>query len=311
MSYFPVIAPQPIQQPIAQLPWVLDAPWNHTFSQTIKSSAQIENGKLLVRDKRATNQFDPQYFAFMHFLSWVHNNRVLFSQFQLNPYWKALIEIVGYFQYRDIQFVFANADIIHGQIKTKFLSQRTALEYATFIEPIAEQIKVQKAVFKRCLDKHKQINCLFLDLPCIFTKPLQLDDEVKLPKIARKWLERLHQSEELAEKLYDVQWRIVKSLNGVYAIHAMIYIIGDEAQYSDFILQKWRGACLSKGYELMQGVPYNVLEKNCYISDSDMRNFWRLQIEFFNEPFKIYRYVSEHISYLWQTYTGNIPVKSK
>ena len=309
MSYFPVIAPQTIQQPIAQLPWVLDAPWNHTFSQTIKSSAQIENGKLLVRDKRASNQFDPQYSAFMNFLLWMHHSYPYFNGFQLNPYWKALIEIVGYFQYRDIQFVFANADIIHGQIKTKFLSQRTALEYATFIEPIAEQIKVQKAVFKRCLDKHKQMNCLFLDLPCIFTRPL--DDEVKLPKIARKWLERLHQSEELAEKLYDVQWRIVKSLNGVYAIHAMIYIIGDEAQYSDFILQKWRGACLSKGYELMQGVPYNVLEKNCYISDSDMRNFWRLQIEFFNEPFKIYRYVSEHISYLWQTYTGNIPVKSK
>ena len=47
------------------------------------------------------------------------------------------------------------------------------------------------------------MNCLFLDLPCIFTR--SLDDEVKLPKIARKWLERLHQSEELAEKLYDVQ----------------------------------------------------------------------------------------------------------
>lgn len=309
MSYFPVIAPQPIQQPIAQLPWVLDAPWNHTFSQTIKSSAQIENGKLLVRDKRASNQFDPQYSAFMNFLSWMHHSYPYFNGFQLNPYWKALIEVVGYFQYPDIQYVWANADVIHGEIKTKFLSQRTALEYSTFIEPIAEQIKVQKAVFKRCLDKHKQMNCLFLELPCIFTRPL--DDEAKLSKIVRKWLERLHQSEELAEKLYDVQWRIVKSLNGFYAIHAIFYIIGDQTQYSDFLLQKWKETCLSKGYELMQGVPYNVLEKHCYIADSDMRNFWRLQIEFFNEPFKIYRYVSEHISYLWKIYTGNIPVKSK
>ena len=309
MSYFPITPSQPVQQPIAQLPWVLDAPWNHTFSQTMKSSAQIENGRLLVRDKRASERFEPQYLAFMHFLSWVHNNRVLLNDFQLNPYWKALMELVGYFQYRDIQYVLANADVIHGQIKTKFLRQCIAIKYLDFIKPVNANVKHQKAVFKRCLDKHKQMNCFFLDLPCIFTTPLHLDDEAKLPKISRKWLERLHQSEELAEKLHDVQWRIVKSLNGFYSVQAMIYIIGDEAQYSDFILQEWKGTCLAKGYECMKGSPYQVWEKHCYFADSDMRGFWYKQIELFNEPLKIYRYQSQDISYLWQTYTGNIPSK--
>lgn len=311
MSYFPITPPQPIHQPIAQLPSVLDAPWNHTFSQTIKSSAQIENGKLLVRDKRASEQFDPQYFAFMHFLSWVHNNRILLNEFQLNPYWNALIELAGHFRYQDINYILANADIIHGKIQTKFLRQCIALKYLDFIEPVNANIKYQKEVFKRCLDKHKQMNCLFLDLPCVFTTSLHLDDEAKLPKIARKWLERLHQSVELAEKLYDVQWRVVKSLNGFYAVHAMIYIIGDEVQYSDFILQEWRGTCLAKGYECMKGAGFQLWEKHCYFANSDLRSFWRSQIERLNEPFKFYRYVSEHISYLWQTYTGNIPVKSK
>lgn len=307
MSYFPIIHPQSIQQSIAQLPSVLDTPWNHIFSQNIKSSAQIENGKCLVKDKRASEQFDPQYLEYMHFLPWIHNHRALLNEFQLNPYWNSLIELVGYFQYRDIQYVLANANAIHGQIKTKLLRQRTAIKYLEFIEPVNENVKYQKTVFKRCLDKYKQMNCLFLDLPFIFTTPLYPDDEAKLPKIARKWLERLHQSEVLSGKLYDVQWRIVKSLNRFYTVHAIIYVIGEEAQYADFILQEWKWTCLNKGYQLKQDTQYLINKEYCYFADNDMRSYWRKQIEFLNEPLKIYRYMSEHISYLWQSYTGNIP----
>jgi hypothetical protein len=165
-----------------------------------------------------------------------------------------MIDTVGFSHYGNLNYSLANAEGIHDNFKFKFVKRRISLENSTFIAPITEQIKIQKAVFKRCLDKHKQLNCLFLELPCIFTNPLQFHDEVKLPKITRKWLERLHQSEPLAGKLYDVQWRIVKSLNSIYAIHAMIYVIGDETQYSDFILQEWKGTCLSEGMSLYNGL---------------------------------------------------------
>lgn len=311
MSYFPMPSPPPIQQYTSQLPLVLDAQANYIFNQSVESSAQIEKGQLLVRDKRATHKFEQKYLTFMYFLPWMHSNRILLNEFQLNPYWNVLIELLGYFQYQDVNYVVASADAIHGQIKTKFLRQCIALKYLDFIEPVNANLKHQKTIFKRCLDKHKQMNCLFLDLPCVFNMPLHLDDEAQLSKIARKWLERLHQSEVLSGKLYDVQWRIVKSLNGFYAVHAIIYVIGEETQYSEFILQQWKGTCLALGYECKKGSPYLIEEKHCYFADSDIRGYWCKQIELLNEPLKIYRYVSQHISYLWQTYTGNIPAKRK
>lgn len=309
MNHFPITPPQPICQRTPQFPFVLDAHQNYIFNQTVKSLAQIEKGQLQVMDKRATERFEPQYLAFLYFLPWLHNHRTVLNEFQLNPYWNALIEIVGHYQFQDMNYVLANAHPIHGKIKTKLLRQRTAIKYSEYIEHAHASVKHQKAVFRRCMDQHKQMNCLFFEIPCIFTSPLQFHDEAILPKLTRKWLERLHRSEVLSDKLYDVQWRIVKSLNGFYAVHALIYVIDEESQYSDFISQEWEGTCCAQGYEFMQGTQYLVYNKYCYFADSDMRSFWRKQIEIFNEPFKLYRYESENFSYQWQSYTGNIPTK--
>ena len=310
MHYAAIPQAQALQQ-IQFFPFTLDTQAHYFLSQSVRNASRIENGKLLVRDKRAPKCLDQDYRAFLNFLSWLNHYRVALHGFQLNPYWNAMLDSAGFSHYGNLNYSFANAENIHEKFKLKFVKRRIALENSTFIAPITEQIKTQKAAFKRCLDKYKQMNCLFLELPCIFINPLQFHDEVKLPKIVRKWLERLHKSTELTSKLYDVQWRIIKSLNGIYAIHAMIYVIGDEAQYSDFILQEWKGTCLAERYEPIQWSSYQVQQQHCYFADSDMRSFWRLQIELCNELLKIYRYASEHISYLWQTYTGNIPINSK
>lgn len=311
MTHYAAIPQAQALQQIQFFPFMLDTQAHYFLSQSVRNASRIENGKLLVRDKRAPKCLDQDYRAFLNFLPWLNHYRLALHGFQLNPYWNAMLDSAGFSHYSNLSFSLANADAIHEQFKFKFVKRRIALENSTFIAPITEQINIQKAVFKRCLDKHKQLNCLFLELPCIFTNPLQFHDEVKLPKITRKWLERLHQSERLAGKLYDVQWRIVKSLNGIYAVHAIIYVIGEETQYSEFILQQWKGTCLALGYDCKKGSQYLIEEKHCYFADSDMRGYWCKQIELLNEPLKIYRYVSQHISYLWQTYTGNIPAKRK
>jgi hypothetical protein len=302
----------PQVQPILQtpmLPFMLDVNTHLFLGQSIQKAAQIENGKLAVMDKRAPKYIDKNYHTFLNFLLWLHYHRMALHGFQLNPYWVAMLDTAGFSHYGNINYLIANAKSIHDQFKHKFLKRRIALEHLTFVEPVNESIKQQKALFTRCLDKHKQMNCLFFEIPCIFTSPLQFHDEAILPKLTRKWLERLHRSEVLSDKLYDVQWRIVKSLNGFYAVHALIYVIDEESQYSDFISQEWEGTCCAQGYEFMQGTQYLVYNKYCYFADSDMRSFWRKQIEIFNEPFKLYRYESENFSYQWQSYTGNIPTK--
>lgn len=62
----------------------------------VKSLTQIRR-QLQVMDKRATERLEPQYLAFLEYFTWMHMNRIVFSEFQLNPYWNALIEIIGYF----------------------------------------------------------------------------------------------------------------------------------------------------------------------------------------------------------------------
>ncbi|CAB1207516.1 hypothetical protein [Acinetobacter bouvetii] len=308
MTHYAAIPQAQAIQQAPVLPFMLDTQANFNFAKNVKSASRIEKGQILVRDKRAPKCLDHEYLAFLGFLPWLHHHRITLAAFQLNPYWNEICDSVGFSHYSNLNYCLVNADAIHDQFKCKFLKRRIALEYSTFIEPISESIKTQKAVFKRCLDKHKQMNCIFVDLPCIFVHPAQVlsisDYELKLIKMARKWLERLHQSTELASKLYDVDWRIVKSLNGIYSVQALIYVIGNELKYSDFIVGEWKGACLANGYT--NEVQHQPLDVHCYFAYNDMRSFWRKQIELFNEPLKIYRYESKSISYRWKTYTGNI-----
>lgn len=311
--YAPIYQSQSVQQAPA-LPYILDSKSNFIFAQSVENAARIENGQIKVRDKRAPHCFDKEYLAFLSFLPWMHINRLSLSAFQLNPYWEEMCDSVGYSRYSDIDYSLVNADAIYDQFKKGFLQRRIALEYSSFAEPIAESIKFQKAVFKRCFDKHKQMNCLLVDFPCIFDNPIQQgflssNDELTLEKMARQWLKRLHQSTDLAQKLYDVHWRIVKSLNGVYSVQAFLYVVGNEAKFSDFILQEWKITCLSKGYRIDKRAQNLIWEVHCYFADSDTRSFWRKRIELVNEPLKIYRYESKAISYRWHTYPGNIPSK--
>lgn len=306
MTQYPAIQQAQTTQSSLLLPYILDFNSNAFFYQSVRNLAHIEGSKLPALDKRAPQRLDQQYAILLYQLMWLHNNRIALAGFELNPYWVQALELIGFHGYADPQYVLQNALEIHENLKLRLVKDRSGAKHENFYKPIEASVKDQKEVFRRCLKKYRQMNCLFLDLPCIFTTPLYLDNETKLPKIARKWLERLHQSEILAEKLYDVQWRIVKSLNGIYSVHALIYIIGDEAKYSDFVVGEWKGVCLANGYT--NEVQHQPLEVHCYFAHNDMRSFWFKQLELLDEPLKIYRFESKAISYRWQTYTGNIPL---
>jgi hypothetical protein len=71
------------------------------------------------------------------------------------------------------------------------------------------------------------------------------------------------------------------------------FMIGDETQYSDFILAGMERTCLSKGMSLCKK-SHLILEKHCYFADSDMRSYWRKQIEFLNEPS---RFIAIRVTY--------------
>ncbi|WP_324627393.1 hypothetical protein [Acinetobacter sp. MD2(2019)] len=277
--------------------------------KSIQTAAQIENGKLPVMDKRASMYLNQDYAVFLHTLIWLRSYRVELHTFELNPYWAVMLETVSFYAYGDPQYLIQNASLIYDQLKRQFIMRRTALEHLNFIAPISNGVKQQKAMFKRYIDKYKQMNCIYFELPYLFNlQPTALSESV-LPKIARKWLEKLNQAEGLKDKLSDVQWRIVKLLNGIYVVQAIFYIIGEEDEYFQSILSAWMSACICNGYEWMSNAQCAFIQKYCYFADQDMRSFWRSFLERHAEIYKIYRYEREHISYVWKSYTGNITIK--
>lgn len=75
----------------------------------------------------------------------------------------------------------------------------------------------QKTVFRRVMQTRKQANCIFLELPLIVqTEPPFLKTQEEAEKSAEKMLKEyfkwLHKTKALTEKLYNIQWRIVKGL---------------------------------------------------------------------------------------------------
>ncbi|WP_081403506.1 hypothetical protein [Acinetobacter sp. HR7] len=288
----------------SSLPFFLDQSNNLVFISSVEKLAQVEKAKLLAVDKRAPGQYSRDYYILLQQLYWLRNHQFCIEEFKLNPYWRVALTELSFHRYADFGYLCSNGVIFHEKLQQSLLKEYTALKYDDFIKPILESVKQQKAVFKRYLDKHKQINCIFMDLHFVLDNPVKMFREEQLLKVARKWLGRLHQSSYFDARLTDIHWRIVKSLKGYYSVQALIYVIGEKKEYADLITTEWGNVCLANGYS-NSGLNY-VLERHCYYAHTDMCSFWRKMIEDIHVPLKIYRFESEDISFKWKKYTGNI-----
>ena len=90
----------------------------------------------------------------------------------------------------------------------------------------------QKTVFRRVMQTQDQANCIFLELPLIAqTDPphyeTQEDAEKISVKVLKQYFQWLHRAKQLTDKLYDIQWRIVKGLDQGLTAQAFVYIIGN------------------------------------------------------------------------------------
>ena len=166
----------------------------------------------------------------------------------------------------------------------------------------------QKTVFRRVMQTQKQANCIFLELPLIVqTEPPFLKTQEEAEKSAAKMLKDyfkwLHKTKALTEKLYNIQWRIVRGLDHKLTAQAFVYILGDEEDHLRLLKEQWELICMD--YQL-QGFFPEPKHTHCYDGKGVVQKAWLELIERVHQPIGFYRYSGNGITYMWKEYTGNI-----
>ncbi|MBJ9903910.1 hypothetical protein [Acinetobacter bereziniae] len=166
----------------------------------------------------------------------------------------------------------------------------------------------QKNVFRRVMQAHDQANCIFLELPLITqTDPshyqTQEEAEKNSVKVLKNYFQWLHSAKMLSEKLYNIQWRIVKGLDHKLTVQAFIYILGDEIDYLPLLEEQWELTCLEFHLQNVFPIPKHT---HCYDGQGIVQKIWLKLIERLHEPLGFYRYKGNSITYAWKTYIGNV-----
>lgn len=180
-----------------------------------------------------------------------------------------------------------------------------AKKYEAHVQKLRNE---QKTVFRRVMQTQDQANCIFLELPLIAqTDPphhqTQEEAENNSVKVLKKYFQWLHKAGQLTEKLYDIQWRIVKGLDQGLTAQAFVYIIGNEENYMPLLKEQWEWVC--HDYQL-QGIFPEPKHTHCYDGQGLVQKAWLQLIERVHEPLGFYRYKGNGITYAWKAYTGNV-----
>lgn len=235
----------------------------------------------------------------------------LFNGFETNPYLKVFhkFAVENSQLMRSLQPVPNHIwENLFRCLRAELYTAKAKLQANKFQAQIQKLRNEQKTVFRRVMQTQEQANCIFLELPLIAqTNPphymTQEDAEKDSVKVLKKYFQWLHASKQLAGKLYDIQWHIVKGLDNHLTAQAFIYILGDKIDYLPLLQEQWEIVCLD--YQL-QGIFPEPKYTHCYDGQGTVQKAWLQLIERVHEPLGFYRYRGNSITYLWKEYTGNI-----
>ncbi|ENV08041.1 hypothetical protein ABE427_14905 [Acinetobacter higginsii] len=281
----------------------------------------INGTKLLEQDKikmfpkaTATVPYPPMnplcYFVlqqmplFSHFVD-------LFNGFEANPY----LNVFQKFAVENLQLMRSPQQIpnhmwenLFGRLRAELYIAKANLQTRKYEAQIQKLRNEQKTVFRRVMQTQEQANCIFLELPLITqTDPPHYQTQENAEKVSLKVLKQyfqwLHKAGQLTEKLYDIQWRIVKGLDQKLTAQAFIYILGDKVDYLPLLQEQWEFVC---GDYQLQGIFPDPKHTHCYDGQGLVQKVWLQLIERVHEPLGFYRYKGNGITYAWKTYIGNV-----
>ena len=228
----------------------------------------------------------------------------------MNPYLQVLLEDV---QLPDHQLSYSDPRIYinttHSRLQHSILERKCALHAKKHRDVLNKESTQQKRNFTKLLKLHDQVNCYFLELPCLYSEWSQTcqtteEKERLFIETVKSFLHKSHQAQVFHEKLCDLQWRIVKGLDGNLVAHVVMYVTGNNMNYEPEFQTLWASACSEKDPSLN---PQTYIHSAfCYTGGEVLNNQWKHIFDRSQLPLKLYYYQSRYVSYMWTRYTGNI-----
>ena len=246
------------------------------------------------------------------FFSQLRNLQQLQRDFTLtmNPYLQVLFEDMilpdHHFQYSDPTAYITET---HSRLQRSILSNKCALHAQKHRDVLNKEVTFQKSNFTKLLKLHEQVDCYFLELPSLYkdwSQTCQTTEEKErlFVEATKNFLHKSHQSQSFHEKLCNMQWRVVKGLNGNLVAQVVMYVTGNSINYESEFQTLWASACSEKDPSL--NAQAYIQSMFCYTGGEQLNKQWKHIFDQYQLPLKLYYYQSRHVSYMWKEYTGNV-----
>lgn len=287
------------------------------FIEIIKDAKSIEKGSFKLFVDKPKTQISPNAFGYVNHLKMLSHQHIFSNPAcEVNPYLRASFEE----SLNPIHQAFWGAHIPYttldyftdtfNRIGENIVKKKCALMFNTQKTKLNQQNAEQKRKFDIGIKKHKQMNCIFIEFPCMTNQIIQVNRSIEeteafLVTVTKSFLKKCHGSGVFENKLCDMQWRFVKSLDGVPTAQILMYVIGDETNYSSLLHQYWIDTCIEKGLNIFSQ-NYSIKHIHNYQGNGIASKQWKNLLDCYQAPLEFYRYKANGLSYIWKTYTGNV-----
>jgi len=282
---------------------------NKIFDNILSFMKEIERGRLKTPTQSNSSTTVNKWQLFIATIQYFLQRGPLPSEFSANPYIEIFSEQVQ--RLPQIAYWLNQPEYLIHLFQTALHHKRAGLKAEQFKEKVNLQLRNQVKVFNRLMLKHKLLNCYFLEIPLtansgvVQYSPLQ-EFESSFPLLLKKFFLKLHRASELEKKLCDIQWRVVKGLDGFLIAHILIYVQGEVEIDIGYISQLWQETCISEAPNVKNDTLYIHEPLSLYKEYAAGKEMWKDLIKSYHKSLEHYFYKKNKITFEWSAYTGNV-----
>lgn len=286
---------------------------NQILFNFITVAKKLEANKLKLLKGRGINaqlnsefiQFADNYGGFMQRMNWLNH-------FKANPYLKTQLDVHAKLLRENLTFAHPTQyySTLYHYLVSDLLNNKCGIKAKEDEKFLKAEFKIQKKLYKTMIRSHEQLNCLFVEIPCLFNAGVQLNlscqrAEQMFSDSIQQLCSNLRTQRGLLNRLCNIQWRIVKAYDDSLIAHLQIFILGEQHNYNQLIQDEWDLTCA----EMI--LPYDTqlffaFSEHCYYNDGFAQEKWNNLIERYQAPLFLYRYKNNGITFEWQTMSGNV-----
>ena len=282
---------------------------NSLFEQITYLMRAIELDQMKCPSKYPSSSAAQKWQMLFNCIQLIQNSPPLPMGYLISPYIKAFVHQVTQITLNPNG---NNQPIdVAKQIQTGLYAEKAGLKATAYKEKINTQLTIQNRYFDQILRKHKHINCFFLEIPYSNTTNMVSNTamqqyESSFPPLLKKFFLALWQNRDFDKKLCDIQWRIVKGLDGTIIAQILIYFVSDISIEARELRRIWKVCCSELLPYIKDDTLYIHPPVMIYKEHALAKKQWKDLLKNYHKPLEYYHYKSSNITYEWKSYTGNI-----